>query len=61
MAVIYWYVGIAIVVLVLSVIFYVFSVRSRKRYLCPECGESVVTEHMSTSRCGMCGAEIRRV
>ncbi len=58
MIVIYWYAGVAAVVLVLSIIFYSFSVKSRKRYRCPECGEKLATEHMSASRCGMCGAEI---
>jgi len=37
---------------------YYFAVRSRKTYVCPECGEKQRVEHMKTSRCGMCGSQL---
>ncbi|MDM8524018.1 hypothetical protein QUF80_11680 [Desulfococcaceae bacterium HSG8] len=51
---------IIIVLIVLSAIFYYLSVRSRKQYKCPECGESVNVEHMETARCGMCGSLLKK-
>lgn len=45
---------------VLAAITYYFAVKSRKAYTCPECGEKVKVEHMVTSRCGMCGSELKQ-
>lgn len=44
----------------LALLFYVFSVNSRKHYECPECGERIMVEHMEASRCSSCGAPLRR-
>lgn len=44
--------------LALGGICYYFAVRSRKTYICPECGEKQRVEHMETSRCGMCGSQL---
>ena len=41
----------------LGIVFYLFSVSSRKSYRCPQCGERITNvEHMEAKRCGMCGA-----
>lgn len=45
-----------LLILVLAGICYYFAVKSRKTYSCPECGEKIRVEHMSTTRCSMCGA-----
>ena len=43
----------------LGLVFYYFSVRSRKSYRCPQCGERITdVEHMNAKRCGMCGAPL---
>jgi len=52
------FIGLA-VISVLALVFFFFSVRSRRRYECPECGERVMVEHMTASRCNMCGAELQ--
>jgi ribosomal protein S27AE len=45
--------------LLLGLVFYFFSVVSRKSYRCPQCGESIKNvEHMQAKRCGMCGAQL---
>jgi hypothetical protein len=44
----------------LAVVFYLFAVRSRKTYSCPQCGEKITTEYLNAKRCGMCGAELKR-
>jgi ribosomal protein S27AE len=47
------------ILLVLGVVFYIFSLRSRKSYRCPQCGERInYVEHMKATRCGMCGAPL---
>ncbi len=52
------YLGIGVVVVGLGVLVYVFAVASRRRYVCPKCGERVKVEHMRASRCNMCGAAL---
>ncbi len=48
-------------VIVLALVFYLFSVLSRKTYRCPQCGEQIRNvEHLDAKRCGMCGAQIKR-
>ncbi len=34
------------------------SVKSRKFYICPQCGESFRSEHMESKCCKVCGAEL---
>ena len=34
------------------------SVKSRKYYKCPECGESFRSEHMDAQCCKVCGAKL---
>ncbi len=51
-----FYIAVVAVIVGFGILFYYFSVRSRKTYACPECGESVRVEHMETARCGMCGS-----
>jgi len=46
-------------VLLLGLVLYLFSVRSRKSYRCPQCGEAIKNvEYMKAKRCGMCGAPL---
>ncbi len=35
------------------------SVKSRKYYVCPNCGESFRSEHMDSKCCKVCGTELR--
>lgn len=43
----------------LCLVFYYFSVRSRKSYRCPQCGETLKNvEYLKAKRCGMCGAPL---
>ena len=34
------------------------SVKSRKYYKCPQCGERFRSEHMESKHCKVCGAEL---
>ncbi|CCY63094.1 MAG: hypothetical protein ACLSA2_06930 [Candidatus Gastranaerophilaceae bacterium] len=34
------------------------SVKSRKYYRCPQCGESFRSEHMDSKCCKVCGAQL---
>lgn len=49
-----------LLIAILAAVFYYFAVKSRKSYTCPECGEKVRVEHMSTSRCSMCGSLLKQ-
>ena len=49
-----------IVIILLGLIFYFFSVRSRKSYRCPQCGERIRVEHMEAENCNMCGAPLKK-
>ena len=50
---------ILVVIIVLGLVFYLFSVCSRQSYRCPQCGERIKNiEHMTAERCGMCGAPL---
>ena len=43
----------------LAIVLYLFSVRSRKSYRCPQCGETIKNvEYLKAKRCGMCGAPL---
>jgi ribosomal protein S27AE len=55
-----WWLLIYPIIAILAVVFYYFSVQSRKFYRCPQCGEKVRVEHMKASRCGMCGAPLKQ-
>lgn len=55
-----WWVLIYPAIIVLAIFFYFLSVRSRKSYRCPQCGEKIRVEHMKASRCGMCGAPLKQ-
>ncbi|MFT5191123.1 MAG: ribosomal protein S27AE [Verrucomicrobiales bacterium] len=48
------------ILIVLGGIFYYFSVQSRKRYRCPECGEQLQVEHMEATNCNLCGTPLVR-
>jgi len=50
------YGAIAVVVVGFGFLFYVRSVASRKRYVCPQCGEQQTVELMDASHCNACGA-----
>ncbi len=53
--------GLLAAAVVLAVVFFLFSVSSRKTYRCPQCGETVRNvEHLNAKRCGMCGARLDR-
>jgi ribosomal protein S27AE len=50
---------ILVLIIVLGLVFYLFSVCSRQSYRCPQCGEKITdVEHMNAKRCGMCGAPL---
>jgi len=53
------YMAILAALPILCIVFYFFSVSSRKSYRCPQCGETVKNvEYMQAKRCGMCGAPL---
>ena len=49
---------IPVLLVLLGIICYLYSVSTRKYYTCPECGEKFRTEHMEASHCSTCGAEL---
>ncbi len=54
------YIEIAILAIIVAVGIFGFikSVRSRKYYKCPSCGESFRAENMESKTCKVCGAEL---
>ncbi|MBN2312200.1 MAG: hypothetical protein JXR94_24690 [Candidatus Hydrogenedentes bacterium] len=50
----------AVVVGILGAGLYLLSVRSRKQYRCPACGERLSVEHMEAKRCNLCGAPLEK-
>ena len=46
------------VLIVCALIAYDKSLKSRKYYKCPECGESFRSEHMESQCCKVCGAQL---
>lgn len=60
LGVIMWWFLIYPSIILLAVLFYFFAVKSRKTYKCSQCGEKVQVEYMDASRCGMCGAPLKR-
>lgn len=55
-----WWLLILPIIILLAILFYILAVQSRKSYQCPQCGEKVRVEYMDASRCGMCGAPLKR-
>jgi len=58
-----WLGGLLIYMLIgplilLPILFYVFSVLSRKSYRCPQCGERITTEYLDARHCNTCGAPL---
>lgn len=45
-------------IVVCALIAYDKSLKSRKYYKCPECGESFRSEHMESQCCKVCGARL---
>lgn len=45
-----------LVFLIVIPVVFLISRYSRKRYVCSECGNSVVVEHLKANRCDVCGA-----
>jgi len=50
-------VGIAGVAM-LALLLYLLAVRSRRSYVCPQCGERLSVEYLNAKRCNMCGAPL---
>lgn len=46
------------VIVICALIAYDKSLKSRKYYKCPECGESFGSEHMDAKCCKVCGAQL---
>lgn len=59
-------IGIAVVIALLlalpikELVTYLISVKSRKHYTCPKCGERIMMEHGTASVCSACGALLRQ-
>ena len=49
---------IAIVVIYFCIQIYKNSLKSRKYYKCPNCGESFRSEYMESKCCKVCGSEL---
>ena len=55
-----WLFLIVPIIILAVILLYISAAQSRKSYRCPKCGEKVRVEYMDTSRCGMCGAPLKR-
>ena len=44
----------------LAVLLYLRSVASRKRYVCPHCGDRSTVELMEAGHCSSCGSALER-
>ena len=51
-------IGFVCCIIVLGIIGFIKSVRSRKNYKCPVCGESFRSENMESKTCKVCGANL---
>lgn len=51
-------IGAMVFVIILGVIGFIKSVKSRKFYKCPVCGESFRSENMESMTCKVCGANL---
>lgn len=49
---------IVAILVISALIAYDKSLKSRKYYKCPECGESFRSEHMDAKCCKVCGAQL---
>lgn len=49
---------IILAIIIFCVVAYKNSVKSRKYYVCPSCGESFRTEYMDSKCCKVCGAKL---
>jgi hypothetical protein len=47
-------------IILLALVFYLFSLASRRTFKCPQCGERITTDYLEAKRCGMCGAELEK-
>ena len=45
-----------LLIIPLALLFWYLAVRTRQTHACPECGEVIMVEQMSATRCNTCGA-----
>lgn len=53
------YLLVFLVFIIGGAILFFRSLKSRKYYICPSCGERIYTEHMIAQRCNVCGAFLK--
>lgn len=46
-------------ILLLAIFVFLFSRLSRKKYKCPECGNTITVEYLEAKRCDVCGALLK--
>ncbi len=56
----WWLLAFPAIIVFLAIIFYYFSVQSRKLYRCPQCGEKIRVEYMRATRCNICGVPLKQ-
>jgi len=52
--------GVIALFLLIPIVFFLFSVVSRKTYRCAQCGEQITTEYLDAQHCNMCGAPLNK-
>jgi len=55
---IYLNIILLVIFIIVCRIVYINSIKSRKYYVCPNCGESFRSEHMTSKCCKVCGANL---
>ena len=56
-----FYIILFIIIGVPAFYFYKKSIKTRKTYKCRECGEIYSTEHMESTCCKVCGAQVDEI
>ncbi len=54
------YLGVGLLIVIFAILGFIKSIRSRKYYKCPVCGESFRSENMNSETCKVCGANLER-
>lgn len=56
----FMYLGVGLFIVIFAILGFIKSIRSRKYYKCPVCGESFRSENMNSETCKVCGANLER-
>jgi len=50
--------GVVSLMIIIGIFGFIFALKSRKTYRCPECGETFKAEYMDAKTCKVCGSNL---